>query len=392
MFGYEPNRHNGHYGHNGHRPSAGSVAVVGGGIFGSIAALDLRAVGYEVDLFERQQDLLLGASRCNQARLHSGYHYPRSEETVNLTKTAAPQFTARFPGAVVHDNLHYYGISNESSMTNGVDFLAFCNRMDLEYIEETPAVMRGDSVDVSVRVPEGLIDVPALRRILRAELSEAGVGLYLGVEAGPENLTGYDWTVAATYCGVNDDLAATPTVVREIQFEVCEIAMVRLPEEFDGHSFVIMDGPFVSLDPSPGRGYFHLYDVKNSLHSVSIGLKPEYPAYLQPMLDVGMVRNPVGTHFAEMQATACRFFPGVERAEHLGSAFTVRAVLPYLEGTDARPTIVSRTGERQITIFPGKIDTAVTAGEQVVAEIAAGEARRTARQAVGLPGVASAGV
>jgi hypothetical protein len=45
--------------------------------------------------------------------------------------------------------------------------------------------------------------------------------------------------------------------------------------------------------------------------------------------------------------------------------FTVRTVLPGVEGTDARPTLVRRVSERMITVFSGKIATCVGAAAEV---------------------------
>jgi hypothetical protein len=144
---------------------------------------------------------------------------------------------------------------------------------------------------------------------------------------------------------------------------------MELAPEFTGHSFVVMDGPFVSLDPAPGGQLFHLYDVRHSLHAFNIGLEPQVPIELAPMIDRGPFRCPGLSKHELMLETARRYLPRLASAKYVASLFTIRAVLPDVDRTDARPTIVSRTGERLITVFPGKIDTAVAAAEQVVSEI-----------------------
>ena len=55
--------------------------VVGGGFYGCCLALFLRSLSDRVTIVERDQDILLRASRINQARVHSGFHYPRSALT-----------------------------------------------------------------------------------------------------------------------------------------------------------------------------------------------------------------------------------------------------------------------------------------------------------------------
>ena len=45
--------------------------------------------------------------------------------------------------------------------------------------------------------------------------------------------------------------------------------------------------------------------------------------------------------------------------------FTVRAVPPRVENTDARPTQVTKIDEKTISIFSGKITTCVEAANEV---------------------------
>ena len=55
--------------------------VIGGGLFGSFAAMALAKRGFRVCLVEQGSELLGRASHINQARLHTGLHYPRSLDT-----------------------------------------------------------------------------------------------------------------------------------------------------------------------------------------------------------------------------------------------------------------------------------------------------------------------
>ena len=58
------------------------IAVIGSGFYGSALAIILSKKN-EVDLYEKKSKIFNGASSCNQFRFHSGYHYPRSQKTVN---------------------------------------------------------------------------------------------------------------------------------------------------------------------------------------------------------------------------------------------------------------------------------------------------------------------
>ena len=58
------------------------IAIIGSGFFGSTIALKLSK-SHKVDLYEKEKDILNGASKINQFRFHLGFHYPRSKKTIN---------------------------------------------------------------------------------------------------------------------------------------------------------------------------------------------------------------------------------------------------------------------------------------------------------------------
>ncbi|WP_309714163.1 FAD-dependent oxidoreductase, partial [Pseudolysinimonas sp.] len=51
------------------------VAVVGGGIVGTLSALLLARHGHRVDLYEREAELWSGASAVNEGKVHLGAVY-----------------------------------------------------------------------------------------------------------------------------------------------------------------------------------------------------------------------------------------------------------------------------------------------------------------------------
>ncbi len=57
------------------------VAVAGAGVYGANIAISLAEAGHDVHLFD-PLGVLRAASAINQYRIHSGYHYPRSPETI----------------------------------------------------------------------------------------------------------------------------------------------------------------------------------------------------------------------------------------------------------------------------------------------------------------------
>jgi glycine/D-amino acid oxidase-like deaminating enzyme len=92
------------------------IAVAGAGIYGATAAIRLAEQGHTVHLFD-PLGILRAASAINQYRVHSGYHYPRSSETISEILEARAEFIDTFAPAIARNSRHYYAIPREGSLT-----------------------------------------------------------------------------------------------------------------------------------------------------------------------------------------------------------------------------------------------------------------------------------
>lgn len=337
------------------------VAVVGAGIFGCTVAVDLARAGVTVDLYEQRMGILDGATARCQARLHSGYHYPRSDTTAKQAHEGALEFEARYSDAITRARNHFYVIAPESK-TTPEEYLAFCDRNGLPYevVEPPPQVHTSGLV---VRVPEAFVDVAVLRRLLYRDLVQAGVRFFPSWKMGSWVPEGHDVTIWATY--------GRPWH-QPLQYEVCEVALLELGR-YERDSFVVVDGEFTSLDP---LGHlFVLYDVNHSVHTRTVASEPDVPeGYEQLLMTLGPVKTPL-SHFEEMARGASRFLrhmlPGGMGVNiYHGSWFAVRAVLPNVDGTDERPTLI-HYGDKSISILSGKICTAVSTAREVAQDLLA---------------------
>lgn len=341
------------------------VAVVGGGIFGATAAVELARHGHRVELFERGNDLLTAASGINQYRLHRGYHYPRSRTTAIECRDSEPAFRSAFPEAVVESPDHFYAISERDSLTSADEYLRFCEALELEVEIESPTVLRPDAVSLAIRGRESLFDPVVLRRLVWEQLRVTGVTVHLETEVAPDDLRGFDTAIVATYAEVNRLAPDVPGARPVYQFEICEKPVVRLPAAYKADSVVVMDGPFMCFDPLADSGLFVLGNVVHAVHQRSIGRIPEVPAEYAHLLNQGIVEQPSITNIEHFINEGMKYFEGFDQAEHVGSMFTIRAVLPGVDRTDERPTLVRQIDERTITVFSGKIDTCIRAAESV---------------------------
>lgn len=340
-------------------------AVIGGGIFGVTSALKLAAAGHAVVLFEKESDILQAASGINQYRLHRGYHYPRSHDTIASCLTAEPLFRMFYDEAVMLDEIdHYYCIARQGSFVSGDEYIAVCDQHGLEYERRMPPVMDQSQITLSIKVREALIDPVALRRICHQRLRAAGVELRCGQAVTLADVADFDRRVLALYAASNMGLPSDDQ--RAYQFELCEKLVVQLPASFAGLSVVIMDGPFTCIDPFGRTGYHVMGNVVHAIHATNVGPRPEIPDDLASYLNQGVIEHPARTNFERFMETARQFMPSIVAAEHIGSMYTVRTVLPRVEATDERPTLVRRLDERTVQIFSGKFGNCVEAANRVV--------------------------
>lgn len=345
------------------------VAVVGGGIFGVTAAIHLAENGYSVDLFEKQQDILRAASGINQYRLHRGYHYPRSPETALSCKKSEQSFVREYREAIINDVEHYYCIAKEGSLTSAENYLKFCKTYNLEYEITDLDLMSKPKIALCLKVKESIIDPDKLRLICLKKLKAAKVNVYLNAEADEARLKNYDFVVLCAYAGTNSLLRSMPEIQQDYQFELCEKPVLKLPKNFQNKSIVVMDGPFMCIDPLGATGLSVMGNVVHAIYQTNIGKYPQIDERFKPLLNQGIIQNPPLTNFKHFIDSAVEFMPEIKKAEHIGSMFTIRTVLPYKDVTDERPTIVKKINDKMAAVFSGKIGNCVEAAEEVRAII-----------------------
>ena len=331
------------------------MAVVGAGLFGCTAALELSAAGYQVDLLEKHHEIIQEASAINQYRVHRGYHYPRSDSTVSECLRAIPLFMKSYGTAIMQHEVKesFYAIASKDSKVSASEYLDFLKRHDLEYeiVDSLP------NTDLTVRVREDLFDPEKIKNIIVDRLFGSGVSARCGVEVTDKMLDQYDGAVIATYSRQNTFAQKASTY----QFELVEKPIFQLPEQYRGRSVVILDGPFLCIDPYSDTPYHVMGNVVHAIHHANTGEAPVIPPGYENVLNRGVIKNPPMSKVNKFLDAAKEFFPGIEQSAHIGSMFTVRTVLPYRDSDDARPTIVDWLAPKKLGIFAGKICHSVAA-------------------------------
>ncbi len=224
-------------------------------------------------------------------------------------------------------------------------------------------------IDVCMRVKESLIDPDKLREVCWRKLKAAGVNVHLNTKATPADVAKYGHVVICAYAAFNSVLEHYPDVQKNYQFELCEKPVLKLPAKFNNKSLVIVDGPFMCLDPMGKTGLFVMGNVVHAIHETNVGPMPLFDKKFKPLLNQGIIKNPPITNIDKFIASAAEFIPDIVNAEHVGSMYTIRTVLPNQEATDSRPTVIESIDENIITAFSGKISNCVEAADKIRAII-----------------------
>jgi hypothetical protein len=329
-------------------------AVIGAGIFGCSSAIALSKKGYMVDLFERNNEIMQEASSINQYRIHRGYHYPRSDETVEQCAKSHKSFEKCFYTALVKRTSHkksYYAIASADSKVSPNEYIKFLKSHNLKHTRDDIGLT---NVDLTVAVEERLYDPHVLKKLISNRLDSLGVNLKLGEFATRDDLALYSGGAIATYASQGD----WDDSVIDYQFELCEKPIVLLPPRYKGLSVVIMDGPFMCVDPYADSDFHVMGNVVHAIHETSFGQTPLVPSGYEKLLNKGCISPPKEfTNFDLFVESATAFFPEINNAKHIGSMYTIRTVESNRDHDDARLSNIKKLESNFLKVFSGKVCT-----------------------------------
>jgi len=330
------------------------VDIIGGGIFGCTAAILAAQRGLDTHLYEKKATLMSGASWHNQFRLHRGYHYPRSPMTGEECRTGIDEFVRLYPQCLQRDRDSWYGIV-DSGRTTVEDYRNFLHDNSLDYDDSYPSPF-SDAVDWAFKPREYLIDPWALRSRIEMLVLRSGVHVHLNT-AGDQNWVMEDPVIVALYDETDTDAT--------LRYQLVEKLVVKLGEEHENLSAVILDGDYGSVDPYGHSGLHLVGHVKHAVHATWIGYHPP-PWWAHDLVNTGVHRFPPRSKRDQILDDLRYYLPAVRTARYVGSMFTIRCVKAWVDATDERRTDVTLLGDRRVSILSGKIPSCVSAAKEAL--------------------------
>jgi len=359
-------------------PMRARVAIIGGGVFGATCALELAATA-EVTLFERRAELLTETSFTNQRRHHSGFHYPRSYDSIVEIQAARALFEDAYGDAIDRGFPSYYCTSATGIEIPAERYLAACrsNQLSFTIVDPPEGVVDPAAVSLCLATDEAVYDMVRLRQIVSERLARspsvrcrlqtdvvagaiANDGSKRLTVSGPDGTReeSFDYLVNATYAGRNMVAQWFGFPTDPLRFDLYELLLFRLP--IPQICATILDGPFTSLT---GTGRENLFLLSHIHQSVSRSVIPDDG---RPPQWSGIVSNR-----ANMFRHSEPYLPIVRQASDVQSWWVTRAVDAFARDFDARPTVVTDHGFGCWSVLGGKIVTTVANAREIATEIRA---------------------
>ena len=358
--------------------------IIGAGLYGLYSALYSCRRGQHVIVLECDEAPFKRATYINQARVHQGYHYPRSISTALKSAGYFERFNKDYAFCINKEFDQIYATSSQYSWSGGKQFKAFCKAANIP-CEELNAgnFFKKGMCDGAFRTREYTYDAMILKDYFLKELEGFGsaVTMVFGAkitaitrqsktyvvttEDGKEYEAGF--VLNSTYAGTNQILDMAGFEKFKIKYELCEIILCDVNDRLKEIGFTVMDGPFFSIMPFGKTGYHSLTSVTFTPHTTSFDPVPVFscqdssnghcsPARLGNCNDCPSKPD---TAFPYMSSLARKYMSDDYEFEYKSSLFSMKPILMSSEIDDSRPTVIRMYSKNPtfVGVLSGKINT-----------------------------------
>ena len=363
--------------------------IIGAGLYGLYAAEYSSKKEEKVLVLEYDKEPFSRATYINQARVHMGYHYPRSLTTAIKSAGYFKRFVEDF-GFCIHDKFEQiYATSDQFSWTNAKQFVGFCKAANIRCDELAPdRYFKKGMCDGAFLTEEYTYDAKILGAYYMDKLAdrknvsfvyEARIDKIVKnedsyiviMEDGAEYETSF--VLNATYASVNQILNKIEGVKSEsfnIKYELCEIILCEPSDKLRDIGFTVMDGPFFSIMPFGKTGLHSLTSVTFTPHVTSYNSLPTFSC--QKGLEEGQygcIPGKLGncnicphkpeTAWRYMSHLANKYMREEYGYTYKESLYSMKPILKSSEVDDSRPTAIKVLSEEPtfISVLSGKINT-----------------------------------
>lgn len=357
--------------------------IIGAGLYGFYAADFCSLKGESVLVLEYDNEPFARATYINQARVHNGYHYPRSFSTAIKSAKYFDRFNKDFDFCVNFNFKKIYATSSKCSWTDAYQFEKFCKAANIRCEKvDSEMYFRTGMCDGVFNTEEYTYDAGILKEYYIQRLTKCknvDIRYNSRIEKIEKNKDTFEislrdgsnfstqYLLNSTYASVNQILNLIGYEPFKIKYELCEIILCRVSDNVRDVGITVMDGPFFSLMPFGKTGLHSLTSVTFTPHITSYDAVPTF--HCQKECGVECSPYQLGncnlcdyrpkSAWPYMATLAKKYLKDDIKIEYIKSLFSIKPILMASEIDDSRPTVIRSysTDPTFISVLSGKINT-----------------------------------
>ena len=354
--------------------------IIGAGIYGLYFAVLCGERGEKVAIMERDPEPFMRATYVNQARVHKGYHYPRSIATAKKSCKYFDRFLEDY-GFCIHRNFdQIYATSTKFSWTNKWEFQRFCKSINARCDEVSPdRYFKSGMCDGAFLTEEYTYDAQILKKYFVEKINNMqNVDMYCSCVVQKITSNRDVWSIKsnvlsvetpfilnATYAAVNDLHRMAGLEPFRIKYEKCEIILCKPEEKLQNIGITVMDGPFFTIMPFGNTGLHSLTSVSFTPHETSYLECAEFDCQGKNDCRAGNLCNCNDCEFMSrssweyMKKLAMKYLREEYGFTYVKRLYSIKPILVASELDDSRPTVIRKMCDAPtfVSVLSGKINT-----------------------------------
>lgn len=375
------------------------VIIIGAGLYGLYSAELIGRIrggefGKRILVLERDAAPFMRATYINQARVHMGYHYPRSYSTAIKSRNYFERFVEDYGFCIKDDFKKIYATSTNFSWTNTKEFKKFCIDTNIKCMETNPLeYFNAGMCDGVFETQEYTYDAKLLLEYLYNKIRtyknvEIKYNAFIDtivqddekyvitLKDGSKFET--EFILNTTYASVNQIINKLGFQPLKIKYELCEIILCDTNGALKDVGITVMDGPFFSIMPFGKTGLHSLTSVTFTPHITSYNDLPTFQC--QKQCDSNFCSSEFLGNCNECDFKPQTAYPYMSRLAkkylnkqysnftYNSSLFSMKPILQASEIDDSRPTIIKIFSEKPkfISVLSGKINTVYDLDEVIL--------------------------
>jgi len=357
------------------------IVIIGAGIYGLYTSKIGKLRDKKILIIEKEKTCFSRASYINQARLHNGYHYPRSRETIKDVHNYFERFNKEFSYAINGKFKNIYAISKNNSFVTDKEYEEMFKKENI-YLKkiDSKKYFKDNMVLSAYETEEYVFDMDIIKDKLLEDINKNNnIDIFYNsyivnakiknekyvLELNSKETIECDCVINTTYASINQVNKLFDIKPLNIKYELCEIALGNPSDQLKKLSFTIMDGSFFSIMPFGLTNLYSLTSVHYTPHKTSFNDTPEFKCQnknenCKKVLDnCNTCKYKPLSKNKEMLELANSYLLDQYKFDYKSSLFTIKPILFESELDDSRPTIIKKHRSNPIFIscLSGKIST-----------------------------------